>query len=494
MQLTETKDKSFTVSVNGTTIHSKYSPLKEAEKFVNQHINGTGTIIILGAGLGYIFNVLEDKYPNANVISIPYNHDLGKHSLQINSNPRKQWDGSISINKFFQSVINETNIKGLQVAEWHPTATVFSKEATVVNRALITTIRRINGNLLTTARFGQLWLTNSIRNYIGIDTYISDIKIDRPIVIVASGKSLGNAIEVIKKHRDQITLISLSSANMALDHNNLTADITFSTDPGYYSKLHIKGYEGLISMPLSNSTSERNPVLLINQGNFFENELIELGNLPNINLGENGTVAGTALMFALKQSSQRVFLVGQDLQSADLESHIKPYTFDNILQLESDKTNPYYSIKFKRWIDEGVTYKTYRDWFTLTAKKNKDRIYRLESDSDIIEGIKDIKSGQLSHYLKGMNKPPISYLIKTNKTKKVRQKQCIDLLNNWLKRVQSEKIEENTLFYLISTSSYTDANNKALSDVELKKNIQCCKEESNLFIKRLLALYGRQLL
>lgn len=491
MHLIETKDKNFTVTIEGVNIHSKYSPLREAEKFVEQNITHRSTIIVLGAGLGYIFKILDNKYPNLEIIDIPYNKTLAKYSLDLNPSNRTQWDGIQNIDDFLISVIHEKNIKGLQIIEWDPVEKIFKQEAQIINNAIINRIRRVNGNLLTTARFGKKWLRNTLKNYINIETYITELKINNPIIIVASGKSLKYSIDVIKNIRDKVTLISLSSANMALDYYNIKSDITFSTDPGYYSKLHLSDMNGILAMPLTNSTSANNSVLLINQGNEFEEQLIH--NLPKINLEENGTVAGTALLFALRITSKPIYLIGQDLQSNDVESHVRPYAFDTLLESKTNRTNPYYSVKYKRLINEGVTYKTYRDWFSKISKENPNRIFRLDSYSTKIDGIEDIKAETIIKLFRDRPKSYFSYTKKHNKTKKIREKEVIKIIKNWLESIEREEIEENSLFYLISTSQYTDANNKALSKAELDSHNLHCRNESIQFIERLLELYGKQL-
>ena len=64
MKIVKTKDNDFTVTVNNVNIHSKYSPSKEAEKFVSQKITDNGCVLVLGAGLGYIHKIVANKYPS----------------------------------------------------------------------------------------------------------------------------------------------------------------------------------------------------------------------------------------------------------------------------------------------------------------------------------------------------------------------------------------------------------------------------------------------
>lgn len=495
MDLISTRDGVKTLSYNKVYLHSKYSPLKEAEKFVKSNITTKNTLIILGAGLGYLFKAVKRKNPNVEIISIPYNKELGELSLELNPEPRIQWDMETPLQDFIKVNININNIKDLQVIEWQPASRAFPEVSSIFGQILIERIRKVNGNLMTTARFGKKWIQNSIKNFLNIDSYVTDIKVNKPVVIVASGKSLERSIELIKEIRNSITLISLTSANKALNSHEITPDISFSTDPGYYSKLHIYNNNQLIAMPLTNSTSNNNPVLLINQGNDFENEIIDLGCIPCIKLSENGTVAGSALDFALRYSKHPIYLIGQDLAPSDIQSHISPYAFDNLLKKDESKISPYYSIMFKRWINSGITYKTYRDWFSKTASKYPGRIYRVNSTTEDIPGIEDIKGKILLSQIPAESEENgLSIKIKNARPVANRQ-QCIEkILNNWIEKLKSEKIAQNPLFFLISTSKYTDVNNKALSPDEVEILETKGKDESIIFIKRLLKLYGRQLL
>ncbi len=497
MNLIKTKDNNYTVNINNIFIHSKYSPLKEAEKLILNKISNTTTVVVIGPALGYLYKILEIIHPTITVIGIPLSKELGEISVELNKTDRKQWDTITDLHDFLTKNITIFNIKGLQIVEWEPTSRAFPELSTTVNKIIGTHIRRLNGNLLTTARFGKLWIRNSLKNYLLIEKYIASIEINKPIVIAASGKSLNSYIPALKSTRNNIFLISLSSANLALEYFNIKPDITFSTDPGYYSKLHLKTQCDFISMPLTNSSSVKSPTLVINQSNIFEEEIIKAGEIPAIKINENGTVAGTALEFALKNSNQNIYLVGQDLAAEDIITHTTPYAFDNLIKTMEDKTTPHYSIMFSRWINQGISFKTYRDWYESVSKSYPNRIQRI-NDTGIkkINGIEDITEINFINQIKNMDTSKLSSDIKVinGKPKEMRQQDVYKILNNWINIFTKEDFSKNPLFYLTSTSIYTDVNSKALSKPEKDLLVQKGKDESILFLKRLMSLYGRKLL
>ena len=492
-QLLDTKDGCKTLKIDGIYIHSKFSPLKEAKRFITTTLSTKSTVLILGGGLGYIFKAIRDISPDIEIINIPYDRELGELSLRINKTERVQWDTIEPVKTFIDRTLNITNIKGLQVIEWEPSHKTHVDFSNNINNVLVQSIRKINGNIMTTARFGKKWIKNSLKNFIQTTSYVENFTVNRPIAIVASGKSLDASIHILKKNRNSFTVLALSSAVLALTEHNITPDIIFSTDPGYYSKLHL--YAGvktpLLAMPLSNSMESGAPVLLLNQGNQFEHDIIYRNKIPNISINENGTVAGTALEFAINYSKGSIYLFGQDLAPTDIISHLTPYAFDNLLQSSESRIKTYYSTLYNRWIESGITYKTYRDWFSAISQKHPNRIFRVGSETESIYGISDLKEVPIYSY---SPKHPLTITTQNTGVKEDRIEIVLALVSNWIKLFENKKISENYLFYLISTSIYTDITSKALSKSAKEAKLKQGKDESILFLEGLLKLYGRKLL
>jgi hypothetical protein len=478
MELIDTRDGNVTIKANNSLLHSKYSPKKEANKFIQKSIkHSTGTVIVIGAGLGYIYSEIEELYPDLEIVGLPliYNSTLLQNSIK----PKRGivLNSLENIDVFLNKALTENNIRGLQIIEWQPTIGAMPESYNTVNNALIKRVRRVNGNLLTTARFGKLWIKNSLKNYINIESYITGFTIDTPIVIIASGSSLSNLLECIKRERSKIMVIALSSSLAALREAQIVPDLVFSTDPGYYSKLHLYGYNGPLAMPLSNSTGCNSPTLLINNGNFFENEIYNTQRIPAIKIPENGTVAGTALLFALHYSKSKIYLCGQDLCSNDIKSHISPYAFDNLLKKDELRINPYYSTMYTRWIRSGVTYNTYRDWYSSIGNRDNSRVSRVAPYGPPLESIQDITKESFENEIKNLGNKEFKYTTEKSPTRLEKNEFILKLLNSWLENLR-KKISIKELIYLISPGKTTDESTR----------------DSIGYLKELLKLYGRKLL
>ncbi|MDC7124641.1 MAG: hypothetical protein PQJ46_03690, partial [Spirochaetales bacterium] len=123
---------------------------------------------------------------------------------------------------------------------------------------------------------------------------------------------------------------------------------------------------------------------------FLEESLIQNKNAL-FNLPSNGTVAGSALFSALMLTSGPVFLSGLDFSFIDCLSHVRPHSFDILLEQRADRINPVKNIYFNRNIfpserftgskhNRRTSYalKTYGGWFASISRNISERCYFLD--------------------------------------------------------------------------------------------------------------------
>lgn len=495
MKLTETRDGNNTFQIRGVNIHSAYSPVKEAEKFFNKNVPPCTTLIILGAGLGYLYSCAEKALPECRILAIPYSPETGEYTKKEFKNI-EIWDGKSSLFTFFMEKLTEWDLKGLQVIEWPPMARALPKMSELANKSVIDSVRRLNGNLMTTAAFGKKWIKNSVHNYIHTESYIKDFSINKPVIITSSGPTLEKSLPYIEEFRERVMVLALSSSLAALNHWNILPDLCVSTDPGYYSQLHLEALPQGVPLlsPLSNCRKKRtkNPILLINQNNFTDRSFIETLNLPSITLGENGTVAGTALDFSLQSSKGSVILAGQDLCSRGIQSHVSPHTFEPLLKKEVQKTSPYEGILFSRYINSGSSLKTYEAWFHQRGTAYSDRIYRLTGSKVKLRGITDVKGDFLST-LPGQTGPGLNYTRIDAPSFRERTSNLMDILDWWLRELKNGNSFKREIISLIATPKMTEINNRTLPEDKREALFSEAKEESICFLERLKRGYGTKL-
>lgn len=462
-----TSEKGFLCGeIDGKNIHSRYNPIEEARRFIQRTVTGKPSLIILlGAGLGYIQEILAGDFPGVPVLAVFYSDELYGTRF-FNHNQIHCWfpSSSESIETFFSFHIHETSLRTLKIAEWEPSARIFPDLSVKINLALKTTVQELNGNIQTTAFFGKKWIENMVINFLLTDRYCQPVFPDLPVLIVSSGPTLLESIEQIRDHRDRIILYALPSSLKTLSHFAITPDLQISTDPGYYGGLHL--YHSSSNVPLAAPfTSCRkpgipsHPVLVLNQNTPFERDLFSQVPIPCIDVPSNGTVSGTAYALAAR-NKREIFFAGLDLCFYDILSHTRPHTFDSLLESASYRMKPLHSVYFDRAFDAVPDYEkgirisrsldTYRNWFAKSAEKSSFIANRLNPSPVFIENFGE---GHLSVLKAGELRSSTSLNITEAMPVSMRLKKVKELIKQWKKDMETGKNEE--LRYFIDTIGYT---------------------------------------
>lgn len=468
----------------GKNIHSRYNPDREAQRFIDQSIEGNPSLIVLlGAGLGYIQRAVRDSYPQAKILSV-FHHDM-LYENQIDQTKRNpSWfpSSSLSTRLFFNRHIKEKELRDMAVIEWDPSARIFPELSLQINQSLKECVQQLNGNIHTTAFFGKLWLRNMLTNFLLTEKYATPSFPSAPVVIASSGPSLEKSLDQLRRYRNKYLLFALPSSLYALKESGLKPDLQISSDPGYYGSVHLRHL--FDDVPLAHPfTSCRGswkkdiPFWILNQETPFEKDLFAQASIPGRCTPSNGTVSGTAYELA-KGLTQKIYFAGLDLSFSDIRSHIRPHSFDILLESETDKRESLHSLYFKRAegtvpdfekkIRTGRSLDIYRNWFSALGTKGDITIKRLNPSPVSIENVNEGSLEELK------DSPPISeyHWEEIDAPGKEKRKEIIaTLLNKWTQNLQDGSEED--LFYFIDTESFTSGNNrdKALNYINRLKEI-----------------------
>jgi len=414
-------------------VHSAYDPGREAARFLDariQDIPEASTVVILGAGLGYLDRRLGEERPSCRIIavhldSILFEHALGSPGTEGSSASRGKvlrWHpGQGDIESFLYTVIQETAIPGLRVIEWPGACDALPETARAVRSALAAVVRRHTGNISATAAFGRLWIRNAFRNFLETD----DVAVHRPgteaVVLAASGPSLESVLPTLRRCRRSYRLWALPSSLAALGRASLRPDLVFMTDSGLWARLHGRYLDSGIpvAMPLSAAPLPRGcgPRVLLTQGTPGEDELLATGAWPVLGIEATGTVAAAAVTAWKSGPPRPMFLAGLDLGWTDLRSHVRPHSFDGWLAALSGRLAPAHHVAWTRARLQaprrsksrrvGGALETYADWFRRTEYPAP--IFRLLGDRDESDrvdiGIPDAEAGALESYLPRAGRP-----------------------------------------------------------------------------------------
>lgn len=328
MKLEKSKSGHYILISDNKYIHSKYNPINESEKFIDnyKHLFNEENIVVYGLGLGYHIDRLIEKVPKSSIIYVfEYNKEMVKLCRTINRN-----------------LFNDRRIR-IITSEDEKFYITFSKmikqsKDIIIHRASLETIKASNNTLYTSLEqymikrkavdmYKDIMNDNLIKNKcvksLTINEFITSFGGRHKKMIVASaGPSLDDEVHNIKSYRDEYFIICVGSALKTLMDNGIIPNGIVIIDPSELVYNQIKGYEN-IEVPLcflataSSLAVEKysGPKYIFYNSGCDEKNLIKTGN----------TVAVSALDLAVKCGADEVIMVGQDLACIGEQSHTSKF-------------------------------------------------------------------------------------------------------------------------------------------------------------------------
>jgi len=340
--------------------HSRYAPLKEAERHIEALLAGKNpsVIFIIGGGLGYLGTVISDRFPKAIRVSLQPCDDFEGYEVDT---PTLKWHPSSEYSLYgtiLKAVSGNRLGGGVAVLEWPPVVSRFSVEAEHIRTALKSILEQESSNAATTGYWASAWLRNSIR-FVSAVTRTATVSVgSSPIVIACAGPSLIDSIRGISNIRSAITLWAVSSAIPALLRNGLTPDLTITTDPGFWNGAHQReAFAHGIPIAVTPSACipseilEGSTIVTLDTGLSFEKAAIEAAGIQCQRTKPSGSASGTALSLALSLTTGPVAMAGYDLAARELRDHANPYAFDILDDLPASRIAPSFSARSARLYD-----------------------------------------------------------------------------------------------------------------------------------------------
>lgn len=437
IEFQKAKDNNKTVKINNIYIHSSYNPIREAESFVKnlKPAIKPSIIFILEPGFSYILPFLRTFFSDSKLCCI--------RITDIFHETDSLWDKVIYFNNNLSCTLSEyfsdEDLCSSVFYSWKPSENVFYNEFTLIWHQIKKAIEQSRTLLITREYFEKKWLVNYINFIKYTDSYFSIKKIDIPIVITASGPSLENSIEILKKYRKKYFLISLSSSISVLKYHNILPDLSFSTDGGFWANHHLR--------PLLSETN-KSYIAIANESYcskklLTDSNIIPLTysdglsaiinsefNLPSIYAKRNGTVSGTALEFAIDHTQNRIFFCGLDLASSSSFQHARPNMLETNFLINTNKINSMENGQTHRRFNTG-SLNIYRDWF-CNFKKTGNLFRVIETNQTSLGNIKDISNIEFETFLSDLRDSEKKYFQKI---------ECISDKKNLLDSVKTFVIE-----------------------------------------------------
>ncbi len=399
------KNNELTFSVDGKYYHSKYNPSAEAEKWISQiQCNyNPKVVIVLGAGLPYFLNLLTQKFCNSKILLVQYNDEIYN---KVNSNFNKNFTNDIfqictnqfsSAQNFSEYLFNnfgEELSNQILFLSWKTSENIFVNEYNFALNAIQLYINKSKDLIATRRFFSKKWISNIIRFFNFTQNFYKIEKVNSDILIIASGTSLTNSLEKIKKHKDNFFIISVSSATKVLLHNKIIPDLILTTDGGYWAKKHLQFLENenydipimcTAESALPFNLLKKNKIIPLEYNDFTNKYFFSKTNLHTMKVNRNGTVSGTALEVAKQLTDKNIFYIGLDLANTTGYQHAQP----NILEINDSLQDNFLNTKENRICIRNINSSaltTYKNWFENLSKSytsNVKRIFNFETKNDL---------------------------------------------------------------------------------------------------------------
>lgn len=408
MELIKTRSGDYTIKYNNKFIHSSYDPIKEASRFATginlEDFKGNSKLIIYGLGLGYHIKEIK-KLLNDDFELIIFENNLEVLKLCRQINPSIFQDANIKVitpkDKEFLELLSK-ELKESKDIIIYKNSLEFLKVDDIELYKLLTNFYEVRESIkrdreLLIANYNE----NLKRDYKKIDEFIkiNDLS-NKKVVIVASGPSLDEDINMLKKVQREFYIIAVGSALRILMNNNIKPDALVIIDGKPWVKNQIEGYENEDIPLLYLSTASRWMT-----ENYKGPKYMFYNGLEDKNTVETGkTVAIAAMSVAVLCNTKIMIFLGQDLAIINNKTHNSTFNDmyeDFTSEVGSNDKAPKVKSVSGEMLETKTGYLIFKDGIEKLIQKNKQINFYNCSHGAYIEGAENMPFGEVINKLGG---------------------------------------------------------------------------------------------
>ena len=446
IKIQKAKNGENTACAGNHFLHSNYAPVKEAERFVeNLNIPYTpSSIIITEPALSYVSAFLKNKYPQVKLGVIRYSDSFSDYNSSfdfvINYFEHADFEA------YLESRFTEEELLQTFFTPWLPSSQAFAETDKIVWNCIKAAMERSKTLLITRQYFEKRWLLNSCNFLKYTSSIISfPFPIDKNVLIISSGPSLKPFIPLIKENQNKFFIISLSSSISLCLKNKIIPDICMTTDGGYWAGEHLKSLRNNnipLAMP-AEAYCKKSPLseltlLPLDYGDGISHDLIKASGLPYIKAVRNGTVSGTALLFAINYFTRNIYMCGFDMAAQRGFQHSQPNQLEVNASIKDNRIRNKITRLTRSELTNG-SLDIYKQWFKNnpidTGERKVFRLINKEDSKNSLGWIKDLEINSFRNYL--------SDITAEEKISFKAEKACRDLKACLKVLLSEEEVEKN---------------------------------------------------
>ena len=428
-QVSKTKNDSFTVTQNGTRLHSAYNPQKEAETIIqNTDFSEAETCVFLGIGLGYTCIECAKIHPEKTLIIFepdPY-HFFSSLIFTDWANVFKCKNLILAISCTPEqgiTLINQYEILKTKIfhvkAQTNHAEKYFETLETLIKR----NINKEKINIATLEKFGKLWVKNTCKNLKksfyaqGITQYKNCAK-NLPFLILAAGPSLEDVLPHLKEIQHKAIIVCVDTALRFCIKHKVEPDFIVLTDPQYWAYKHIDGIKSPSSILITESAVYPSVFrflckkIICCKSNFPLEHYFDSFRSDKGTLVAGGSVASTAWNFAQYAGSSEIYVAGLDLAFVNKQTHIKGSTFEQATHTTSKRILTAETSNMPILFSGNACYeKNYKNESVLTDQRMKMFAWWFESRLEQFPQVKTYTLSQNGLFIPGIEYTSIDKLL-----------------------------------------------------------------------------------
>lgn len=329
----ETRNNNMTVEVNGFLLHSKYDPIKEAQRIAEKEYDPQGLCILFGYGLGYLAQeILNLSIYNDNLLIIDPLYEKIDHQLTIDLTVMSEKNDREWARLIHSKLLNYSKkIKVICAPNYEK---ICAEEYSNILKQ-VKNIQSTNQVLENTTRnFSEMWEKNYVYNLLELkNTRNFDSLTDSyscPIIIASGGPSLIKQLPLVKEIRSKILLVAAGSTINTLLKYDIIPDYIVSIDGGEINYEHFKNISDLPTTLISSFSNhykiqqqwKNDKYVFLDGGDAEFQSYVERTFGVTVPLLYGGaSVANYAFSCAIKMTTGPIALIGQDLAYTDFKTH-----------------------------------------------------------------------------------------------------------------------------------------------------------------------------
>ncbi|HOJ49680.1 MAG TPA: DUF115 domain-containing protein [Spirochaetota bacterium] len=438
VEILRTENGPLTLKIDNKLIHSRFDPIKEAEKLV-EPILGYKIYIVFGLGLGYHIKALLKK-SNPSLVIVIEDEDL----IKIYKEKNPIYDERIKIFgcnekekiiEFLESFITIKTISNIKFFYLNSLYSIFFDKYKEIEKYIKMFLDYFFQSIFTEAEFSVLWYRNAINNLININRS-SSYHIEGDVAIIGAGPSLKDNLDNIKKLQKNIPIACVDTSLKPLISYGIIPDIVISLDSqvhNYYDFIGIKKdllKNTILCFDITSYSSIPqyfNKIMIFKTENIlteFFNIFEERLKIPEVLAG--GSVSASALSLLYNMGASSIVLIGHDFEYDIITHSISTPSYLKLL-FSSNKLFPlhskFYNIILKRG-KRDLFMKNLKKWFEDFISTYKIKLYHIGSTNKLVNAKYTIDNN-LKGKIYSFKKIP-----KDNDFIKLKLKKIHDILDN----------------------------------------------------------------